>query len=386
VLNVLMDATAVPSDRRGVGRYVDSLVPHLADNRDAVRLQVVCRSEDVAYYTELSETPAVDAGTMTKSRPGRLLWEQTFLGALAHRHGADVLHCPHYTMPVTTNLPTVVTLHDATFFSDPGFHTRSKRVLFTAAIRHAIRRADELVVPSAATRAELVRLVSPRAGRAVVAPHAVDPHVFHPPSAAEVTALRTRLGLTADRPYVSFLGTIEPRKNIPNLIRACAQAFRPGGETAPALVVAGGAGWDDTVDAVAREAQAAGLHLIRPGYLPLASLRALLGGAAVVAYPSMGEGFGLPVLEAMACGAPVLTTRRLALPEVGGDAVAYTEPDAGSIAASLSDLLANPGRRAELTAAGLHRAADFSWAATAAIHLDTYRRAASRARLRTATQ
>ena len=116
-------------------------------------------------------------------------------------------------------------------------------------------------------------------------------------------------------------------------------------------------------------------RLVRPGYLPFADLPGFLGGAIVVAAPSRGEGFGLPVLEAMACGAPVLTTYRTSLPEVGGDAVAYTEPDAGSIAFALRALLDDPVRRAALSEAGYARAAEFTWAASAAAHVASYRRA-----------
>ncbi|HEV2886057.1 MAG TPA: glycosyltransferase, partial [Jatrophihabitans sp.] len=147
------------------------------------------------------------------------------------------------------------------------------------------------------------------------------------------------------------------------------------------LVLAGGRGWDDAIDeAVA--AVPAGLTLLRPGYLPLADLPGLLGAATVVAYPSLGEGFGLPVLEGMACGAAVLTTRRLALPEVGGDAVAYTEPDDASIADALSWLLADPELREQLGQAGLARAARFSWAACAEAHLRAYELALERSKLR----
>jgi glycosyltransferase involved in cell wall biosynthesis len=376
LLRVLFDATAVPSDRRGVGRYIDSLIPALAGLPDGPEIQVVCRPADVDHYSELAGREALAASPLTDRRPTRLLWEQTGLAALARRSRADVLHCPHYTMPVAASLPTVVTLHDATFFSDPQLHTLAKRYFFTAATRHAIRRASELIVPSAATRAELVRLVSSRAERATVAHLAVDTDVFHPPSQDEVAALRAELGLSGDQPYIAFLGTIEPRKNIPNLIRGWIASCRDRADP-PALVIAGGSGWDDTVDRVAAEVPDR-LRLIRPGYLPLESLPALLGGAAVSAYPSLGEGFGLPVLEAMACGAAVLTTRRLALPEVGGDAVAYTDVDAGSIATALGLLLDDPARRAELGRLGVARAARFSWAESAAVHAQAYRRAAGR--------
>ena len=130
-------------------------------------------------------------------------------------------------------------------------------------------------------------------------------------------------------------------------------------------MLAGSPGWDSGVEP-ALAAVPAGLTVLRPGHLPVELLPGLLGGAQVVAYPSLGEGFGLPVLEAMACGAAVLTTRKLSLPEVGGDAVAYTGTGAGDIAAALADLLDDPARRAELAAAAVERASRFTWAASAA--------------------
>ena len=118
------------------------------------------------------------------------------------------------------------------------------------------------------------------------------------------------------------------------------------------------------------------MTVLRPGHLPVELLPGLLGGAEVVAYPSLGEGFGLPVLEAMACGAAVLTTRKLSLPEVGGDAVAYSGTGAGDIAAALADLLDDPERRAELAAAAVGAGQQFTWAASAEAHHEAYEAAA----------
>jgi glycosyltransferase involved in cell wall biosynthesis len=118
------------------------------------------------------------------------------------------------------------------------------------------------------------------------------------------------------------------------------------------------------------------LRLIRPGYLRFSDLPGFLGGATVVAFPSRGEGFGLPVLEAMACGAPVLTTHCTSLPEVGGEAVAYTEPDADAIRDALGALLDDAARREALGEAGYARSQEFTWAASAEAHLASYRRAA----------
>jgi glycosyltransferase involved in cell wall biosynthesis len=149
-----------------------------------------------------------------------------------------------------------------------------------------------------------------------------------------------------------------------------------GLDDAPALVLAGSSGWDDGVDQAVAEVPSH-LKVVRPGFLRPADLPGLLGGAMVVAYPSKAEGFGLPVLEAMACGAAVLTARRLSLPEVGGDAVAYTEPDVDSIATSLRELILDEDRRRRLSLSGQERAKEFTWAASAQAHVETYRRAAA---------
>jgi glycosyltransferase involved in cell wall biosynthesis len=365
---VLVDATAVPEDRGGVGRYVEGLLQGL----DALHadLVVACQGRDAEHLGALAPGATVVPGPdRIAGRPARLAWEQASLPALVRRTGAQVLHSPHYTMPLRAGVPVVVTLHDATFFTDPDLHSRVKRRFFRTATRTAVRRAARCVVPSVATREELVRVAGADPGRLVVAPHGVDHHAFSPPDEQEVRRVAELLGLT-DQPWIAFVGTHEPRKNLPSLVRAWVAACA-GRPEPPALVLAGGAGWDLELETAAAEVPE-GLRLIRPGYLPLADLPALLGGATLVAYPSLGEGFGLPVLEAMACGAAVLTTRRLSLPEVGGDAVAYAEPDVASLAAGLTGLLDDAPRRAELARAGLARAATFTWQASAEAHLKAY--------------
>jgi glycosyltransferase involved in cell wall biosynthesis len=372
---VLIDATAVPADRGGVGRYVDCLVAAL--EADGAAPMVVCQPRDAELYAALApHADVLPAVERLVARTARLTWEQTTLPWLLRRARIDVLHCPHYTMPLASRVATVVTLHDATFFTDPWVHSPVKARFFRAWTRISLRRADVCVVPSASTACELGRVTGTDVGALHVVHHGVDADRFHPPSPEEIAAVRHRLRLGRSR-YVAFLGALEPRKNVPALIRGFARASQVlAGRSDPhVLVLAGQPGWDSQVE---RELQAVPhrVRVIRAGYLPLAELSGFLGGAAVVAYPSLGEGFGLPVLEAMAAGAAVLTTRRLAIPEVGGDAVAYCGIDAQDIAAGLVELLDDPARRAELSTAAQRRAKDFSWAASAALHREAYSQAA----------
>ena len=369
VPRVLLDATAIPGDRGGVGRYVDGLVaayPH--------ELVIVCQQRDAEHFAVIAPRARVLAASAGIRRvPVRLLWEQFALPAIARRAGVAVIHSPHYTTTLLTRIPRVVTFHDATFFSDPGVHRRVKRVFFRTWIRLSSRTAG-IVVPSAATETELRRYVRISAP-VTVAPHGVDRAVFHPPTPEEIADFARRQAL--DDGWIAFLGTLEPRKNIPALIGALNQVARrrgAAGQTTPSLVLAGAPGWDLQIDKVI--AAAAATTVRRTGYLPLSELPALLGGAVFVAYPSLGEGFGLPVLEAMAVGAAVLTTPRLAIPEVGGDAVAYSEPDEGSLSAAIESLLEDPQRRSRLRLAAGERAAGFTWERCAESHAWAYSEAA----------
>ena len=369
---MLLDATAVPSDRGGVGRYVDGLVGALCEaGQDLV---VVCQRSDAERFHRLAGAADVVPGpSAIAHRPARLAWEQTGLPLVAQQVGAELIHSPYYTMPLHAPVPVVVTLHDVTFFSEPELHSAVKTGFYRSATRTAVRRASRVVVPSRATRDELVRLLQADPARIDVAHHGVDTATFRPPSEAETRRVNDRLGLHG-KDYVAFLGVLERRKNVPDLVRGWVRAVQDMGDP-PALVLAGSSGWDDGVDQAVTEVPTH-LKVVRTGFMRPADLPGLLGGALVVAYPSKAEGFGLPVLEAMACGAAVLTARRLSLPEVGGDAVAYTEPDADSIATALRALIDDPQRRAMLSRSGVARAQEFTWEASAAAHLATYARAA----------
>jgi glycosyltransferase involved in cell wall biosynthesis len=370
---VLVDATSVPADRGGVGRYVDGLLgalPRLCGS--AVELVVVSQRTDVERYSRMLPAEVLGAPAAVAHRPARLAWEQTGLPLLAQQVGAQVLHSPFYTCPLRAGCPVTVTVHDATFFTEPEHYDKSRRTFFRSAIKTSLRRASRVIVPSKATRDELIRLLDADPTRIDVAYHGVDQQAFHAPSDEEKARVRARLGL-GDSGYVAFLGAKEPRKNVPNLVRGWVRAVhdRP---SPPALVIAGGQGHDDEIDRAVAEVPAH-LRLLRPGYLRYTDLPGFLGGAMVAAYPSFGEGFGLPILEAMACATPVLTTPRLSLPEVGGDAVAYTSEDPEQIATDLAALLDDEPRRLTLAKAGFDRAKEFTWESSADVHVAAWVRA-----------
>jgi len=368
----MLDATAIPTDLGGVGRYVQESARAL--DQAGAQLTVVCQHRDVGHFAAAApHARVVPMSRRLDSRPARLIWEQLWLPVLVRRLGVDVVHTPHYTMPLATLVPVVVTLHDAIFFSEPGLHLGAKGKFFRTWTRISLRRAAACVVDSQATADELVRYAKADRASMTVVPLGVDPMVFKVPTAAQIGAVRTHLNL-GDQPYVAFLGTLEPRKNVPELIRGFCMAIEQlSAVDRPALILAGGAGWDAAIEP-ALAAVPAGVTVIKAGYLPMAMLPGYLGGAQVVAYPSLGEGFGLPVLEAMACGAAVLTTRRLSLPEVGGTAVAYTGVTAAEIATALTVLLSEPERRTELGALAIERAAQFTWAVHARRCMEVYRR------------
>lgn len=370
---VLLDATSIPASHGGVARFIGGVLTGLHDN--GVSIDVVAKRGDLPWLSAIAPghryrvaPPAVN------SRLLRFAWEQLGLPRLARKLGCTVIHSPHYTFPLFARARSVVTVHDATFFSSPEAHSRLKGTFFRTWIRLARARADQLVAVSAATASEIEKFAGPPRSPIAVARLGVDTAVFSPPTDDDIAVVRTHLGLARDQRWIAFLGTMEPRKNIPALIAAHSSLRSSDGST-PVLVLSGARGWDDAanaeLDAIAAVPRSE-RSVIEAGYLPLELLKAFLGGADVVVYPSLGEGFGLPVLEAMSCGTAVLTTNRLSIPEVGGDAVAYTEPDAHAIAEALGELLADQTRREELASAGLTRSGLFTWSACAAIYRDAY--------------
>ena len=362
-MRVSIDVSAIPSALTGAGRYVMELARALG-RREDVETVLVARRDDATRWPRTSEIVARAPVT----RPLRLVWEQVGMPRVLRGLGLDVHHGPHYTLPLRTPVPCVVTIHDLTFFDHPEWHERGKVAFFQRAITQAARRADALVCVSETT-AQRFRERFPDAAPVFVAPHGVD-HARFTADGDQASDLAAVGAIGVAPPYVAFVGTLEPRKDVATLVRAFDAIA--GAHPELTLAIAGGRGWGETgIDAAL---QAAGhrdrIRLL--GYVDIDVLPALLRGAAAVAYPSRDEGFGVPVLEAMACGAPVITTAGTVMAEVAGDGALLVAPGdvdalAGAIDGAVRGATGNLRQRARA------RAAEFTWDASAAKHLDAYR-------------
>ena len=279
----------------------------------------------------------------------------------------DVFHATNHMFPFRVrSARTVLTIYDMTLLLFPEWHPASRLALMGSALAPAAARADRIVTPSQHTRNDVLKLLPVEPERVIVVPGGIEP-IFRPRPEAETAARLAPLGLPMGD-YLLFLGTIEPRKNLARLLEAAKSA------EVGTLVVAGGHGWHNAAirEAMARLERAGRVRAL--GYVPDDLRLPLLAGARAFVYPSLYEGFGLPPLEAMACGTPVLTSNVSALPEVMGDAALYVDPtDVPALAAALTRIWRDDALRADLKARGLARASQFSWDRTARETLDVYR-------------
>jgi glycosyltransferase involved in cell wall biosynthesis len=367
-LAVSLDVSAVPAHPGGAGQYTLALARGLAIRPD-VSLTLVARRGDEARWRDMGADHLRDE--VPSSRAGRLTFEQLGLPALLRKAGVTVHHGPHYTMPARAPVPCAVTIHDCTFFDHPEWHVRTKAAFFRRAIRRAARRAGVLVCVSHVT-AERLRASCPVRAPVVVAPHGVDHGRFTPdePEAGGDRALLAALGVPDDRPFVAFVGTLEPRKGVVPLLRAfdALAADRPD----LLLVLAGQTGWGMAETERALGAARHADRIVRTGYVPDAAVPALLRRAAAVAYPALEEGFGLPALEALACGAPLVTTAGTAMAEVAGNAALLVPPGEVTPLVEALGAALDGGRGTERRALGLAVAAERTWEASVAAHVRAY--------------
>lgn len=364
-INALLLSAGSNYRRTGVSRYIESLLMHLGDEAGSDELiAYVDRSVDRPMPSvEFRRTP-IDV----QRPPVRIAWELGPLTIQARRDRLDVFHGALHVVPPGLKCPAAVTIHDLAFMRYPSQVTAKRYHYLKRMIGNAARRSEAVIVPSRATGRDVTELMGVNPDKITVIPLGVGPE-FRPASPDEISRVRQRYGLSTQ--YVLALGTIEPRKNLPRLITAMSHLQA---EIEEDLVVAGPTGWltDEVEQAIARSGL--GGRIKRPGYIEDGDLVPLYSGATVVAMPSLYEGFGLPVLEAMATGAAVVTSNVSSLPEVAGEGAVLVDPlSVESIAAGIRSLVEDTAMRAKLTECAMERARQFTWSRTARETMAVYR-------------
>lgn len=371
-MKVCLDIRVVTSRGTGVGCYARNLARELAGWGEGLEL---CLLAGRANLEALGFDPAgariIPTRVAHESHPLGDVWENLVLPGRLARAGVEVLHGPAVLAPLKrAPFKKVVTIHDLVPLVCPETVPRKYAMYMGRLLRGLARRADRIITDSEASRRDILRLLEAERERISVTPLAAGPEFRPVDDPAALEAVLRRYGIAGR--FVLYLGNLEPRKNLLRLAAAFRRVRAELGEGLK-LVIGGQEAW--LVDRLKEGWQELGLGrevlftgFVRPEDLPL-----LMNAATVFAFPSQYEGFGLPVLEALACGVPVITSNKSSLPEVAGDAALLVDPsDVGAIAEAIKRVLTDEALAARLRRAGPRRAAEFSWRRTAELTVEAY--------------
>ncbi len=340
----------------GIGTYVRNLLRQLARQDQATDYVVLCRPQDREYVAELG----ANLRAVPESAPPYSVREQYRLPLVLTRERITLFHAPHYVLPLLTPCRSVVTIHDCIHLMFPQYlpnrlaYAYARTVLWAA-----VRRSDRILTVSETSKRDILRFFNVSAAKVEVIPNGIDDRFNRVPSADEVARVRERYQL--HDPFLLYAGNIKPHKNLERLIAAFHLVRQRGFDQLKLLIIGNEVSKYPTLRHTVHHHK---LHTqVRfLGFVPDQMLAILYRLADVFVFPSLYEGFGLPPLEAMASGTPVVTSNVSSLPEVVGDAALLVDPyDPGSIADAIERLLTDPALRADLAARGLVRARAFSW-------------------------
>ncbi len=368
-----IDGRSMTGSPTGVGRYVRNLISGLLELPELgeTRLRVY-----IPGPADLPEDRRLEVMRLSRVLAGPLdnvfTWNHLRLPLHVAGHRVDLLHGPFYTLPAFCPAPAVVTIHDITFDLHPEWYTPKARLAFSGFAAASARKARHVLTVSERSRADIMERYGIPAERITAVPLAADPGLRRVEDLRRIEEVCGALG--ARRPYLLHVGAITPRRNLPRLLDAFARLRMRVPDVS--LVLAGPV--EAPSPALEPELEARGLRgVVRAaGYVKPEDLAALYSGATALVYPSLYEGFGLPVIEAMAMGVPILASATSSIPEVAGDAALLVDPeDAGAIEAGLVRLMNDDALGRDLIEKGLRRAALFSWRETARRTLAVYRQA-----------
>lgn len=374
-MRVLIDCTQITRTKAGVGVYAENMVRELIRLESGISWFLLAQDDDPDF--DLSRHNNVTLlrvnSRIFRRLPFRFLLEQFFIPLLALRYRIDVVHSLHYSFPLVPMFAKkVVTIHDMTMFLMPDMHLPSKVRYFQFFIGAAARRADALSFVSHSSQEDFLKLFPQPAPSCSIVPLGKGSQFGPDLDPQRIKEVVRKYGIM--QPFVLYLGTIEPRKNLVRLT----EAFSSLTKTHPShsLVIAGMKGW--MYESLFELVRTLGLEtrVVFTGFVSEEDKPYLIRGAEIFAYVSLYEGFGIPVLEALACGTPTLTSNTSSIPEITGDAALLIDPsNTQEIAAGLERLLGDAPLRDQLSVKSISQAARFSWSHTAADTLNVYRKA-----------
>jgi len=377
-MRICLDLSPVVQRKAGLGTYAQRLAEHLL----AVDGENVYSAFHYGRTVKESLRPPLDALPRRvvpwNARPWRLgVAARHFLGLNMDStfQDVDIFHATEHLLPPLRGVRTVFTFHDAIYALFPQYHLPLNRLFLGLMMPRFLRRADAIIAVSECSKRDAVRLYGIDPARIRVIYEGVDARFQPVTDLARLAQVRARYALPER--YILYVGTIEPRKNLTTLLEAfhvSRSMFHAAGNTALKLVIGGKTGW--LYEGLFRKLRELGLEdeVLLPGYIADEDLPAVYSAASVFVFPSLYEGFGLPPLEAMACGTPVVCSSASSLPEVCGEAALLVEPtDVSALAQAIERVLSDEPLRAALRARGLAQAAKFSWERTARETLAVYR-------------
>ncbi|HMS25347.1 MAG TPA: glycosyltransferase family 1 protein [Acidimicrobiia bacterium] len=366
-IHLAFDATATPDQLTGAGYYVKEIL-HGLDAHEGISLSIVTRRNDGQRFSDYAPGAKIlDIAPTNKA--ARIAFQAFKLGQLVDSLNADVFHGPHYQLPEKMNTPSVVTIHDMTLLTHRDVHVFAKSLFFSQVIPRSAKHAKSIITVSQHTSHDVEKLIEGH-GKIFVAPLGIDVDRFH--SEVAINDEKILAGRGIQKPYIAFLGTFEPRKSIPTLVKAFAYISDEFPELR--LVLAGGKGWGANEIRAAIVESGVATRIVTPGRLENDEIAPFLRNAEAFVYPSIYEGFGMPVAEAMACGTPTITTDSSSMKEVAGEGALLIKPgDELDLSGALKLLLNNKTFHSKMSAKAIERAKAFSWDTCVDVHVDAYK-------------
>lgn len=373
-MRIAINTLSLNKTKAGMGNYIINLVNNLAhiDKKNEYHVFV---SENNKHFFNIKQGnfKIINIGRIIRINLARLVWEQVFLPAYVKRHKIDVLHSPGFVIPFLSKAKNVLTIADMTFINYPKVHTIVKRAYFGLFMPYSMRKADRIISISGSTKRDALKLININPDKIEVT-HLAPEEGFRVIDRKKAES-RIKLDYKIYSPFILFVGMIEPRKNLIRVLNSFSE-LKKGlkKEKFPhKLVIVGKKGWKyrgifETVERLSLKKD-----VVFTGYIPDADLAMFYNAADIFVYPCLYEGFGLPILEAMACGCPVITSDVSSMPEVAGNAALLVNPkDAHKISSAIGRLIKDRKLREDMIKKGLKRSREFSWRRCARETLKAY--------------